>query len=113
MSCIQIFRALSECQRRHPRDQEFVCQHLTSKAGWCLFSGICPKEVIDLEDCVGTTNATRIGAYVPPRCEPKAQLLAACIEGQRSAAERRTNECPSKDRKSPQAQQPHNPDGQA
>ncbi|KAG2491939.1 hypothetical protein HYH03_009672 [Edaphochlamys debaryana] len=94
-SCHRVYQALQDCQRRYPRDHEAVCQHLTSKAGWCLFAGICPKEVRDLEDCVGTTNATQIGVHVPTRCEHKAETLSACIEGYRAAAERRTNECPS------------------
>lgn len=55
---------------------------------------------------MGTTNASQIGTFVPPRCEHKAEALSACIEGHRSAAQRRTNECPSKGAKTPPQAQP-------
>ena len=96
-SCYQVMRALQDCTKKHPKEGNGICQHLTAQAGWCIFQSICPKEVRALEDCVGVSSIRSV-SHIPTRCAEREELLSACLEGQRQAAEDRTAACPSKNK---------------
>ena len=126
MSCYQVMQALKDCQRKHPKEANGainawptqwyiatrsisslpylsgICQHLTSAAGWCIFQSICPTEGRSLEDCVGVSNIRTV-SHIPTRCSEREELLSACLEGQRQAADDRTAACPSKKKKQHQS----------
>ena len=120
MSCYQVMQALKDCQRKHPGIKSLIkipsdpidrltpaiivahpgqdngiCQHLTSAAGWCIFQSICPREVAALEDCVGVKNLRTV-SHIPARCADREELLSACLEGTQQAANDRKPPCKSK-----------------
>ena len=116
MSCYEVMRALKDCQRcnacgsisflmavtecdetcrKHPGQDNGICQHLTSAAGWCIFQSICPREVAALEDCVGVKNLRTV-SHIPARCADREELLSACLEGTQQAANDRKPPCKSK-----------------
>lgn len=61
---------------------QLLCRHLSSAAGWCIFSGLCPQEARALEDCIGGSSSSGPATRVPKRCEHHSDLLNACIEAQ-------------------------------
>jgi hypothetical protein len=95
MSCYEVMRALKDCKAKHPGQDNGICQHLTSAAGWCIFQSICPREVAALEDCVGVKNLRAV-SHIPARCADREELLSACLEGTQQAANDRKPPCKSK-----------------
>jgi len=38
-----------------------------------------------LEDCLGTTDIRKLSVDIPTRCQERADLISACLEGQQQA----------------------------
>ncbi|GBF87611.1 hypothetical protein Rsub_00322 [Raphidocelis subcapitata] len=93
MSCARVIAALQDCQRKHKREVDFYCSHLTAAAGWCIFSGLCPAEVRAIEDCIGIGSSAGKAPIIPKRCQDRAALLEACIESKQTIAKARTERC--------------------
>lgn len=86
-------RSISHQTSPSQTKQQFICQHLTASAGWCMWSNLCPKEVRNIEDCLGVASSSGAAPRIPPRCAHRAAELEACIAAHQQLADERTDRC--------------------